>query len=346
MMPYDRFMAVLSGKKDDVDRIPCINSVSVATIEFMKASDAYWPAAHRDAMKMAKLGSAAHRSCGLDNVSVPFCMTIEAEALGAPIVFHEETIKWPSIREFKVKNTSDFKIPDDVSKTGRVPVVIEAIRLLKKEFESKVPVNVYMVPPFTSISSYLVDSITFLKWLRTMPEKVHEFCKETINVYVEIANLYRDAGADVITFHEMGASTDNISPTHFDEFVKPYLKEIIQRAKLPTILNICGSALPIAQKMVECGASAIAVDERTPINQARDVVDKIKPKYPIIGNVPAYGVIHTGPAEKIGEFVRKDIEEGVDAVAPGCDFWLETPTEHIKAFVDAARAFGSPSKKV
>ena len=346
MLPYDRLMAVLSGRKDDVDRIPCINSVSVATIEFMKAFDACWPAAHKDPVKMAKLGSAAHRSCGLENVSIPFCMTIEAEALGAPIAFHEDTIKWPSVREFKVKDKSDFKIPADVSKAGRVPVVVEAIGLLKKEFESKVPVNVYMVPPFTSISSYLVDSITFLKWLRTMPERVHEFCKETINAYVEIANLYRDAGADVITLHEMGASTDNISPTHFDQFVKPYLKEIIQRANLPTILNICGSALPIVDKMVECGASAIAVDERTPINKARETVDKIKPGYPIIGNVPAYGVIHAGPVEKIGEFVRKDIEEGVDAVAPGCDFWLETPTEHIKAFVDAAIAFGTPSKKV
>jgi uroporphyrinogen-III decarboxylase len=29
-------------------------------------------------------------------------------------------------------------------------------------------------------------------------------------------------------------------------------------------------------------------------------------------------------------------------VAPGCDFWLETPTAHIKAFVNAAIEFGTP----
>lgn len=342
MTSYERLMAVLSDNKKDIDKISCINSVSVSTIEFMDYYDAYWPAAHKDPVKMAKLGSAAHRLCGLNNVSVPFCMTVEAEVLGATIDFHEEKIKWPSVRKFQVKEPSDLKFPEDVSTTGRVPVVIEAIKILKKEFDGTVPVNAYIVPPFTSLSSYLVDSITFLKCLRMAPEKIHQFCKDTIDVYTEIANLYKDAGADVITLHEMGASTDNISPAHFEEFVKPYLKEIIRRLKLPTILNICGSSLMIVDKMVECGASAIAIDERTPIKKAREEIDRIKPGYPLIGNVPSYVVIHQGPIERISEAVKSCIEDGVNIVAPGCDFWIETPTEHIKAFVDACNKYGTP----
>ncbi len=342
MISYERLLNILNGRREDVDRIPCINSVSVSTIEFMKVYEAYWPAAHKDPLKMAKLGSAAHKLCGLDNVSVPFCMTVEAEVLGARIDFHEDKIKWPSVREFHAENPSDLEFPKDVSKTGRVPVVTEAIRKLKEEFEGKVPVNAYIVPPFTSISSYLVDSITFLKWLRKAPEKVHQFLKSTLDVYAEIANLYRDAGADVVTLHGMGVSNDNISPKHFDEFVKPYLKEIIKRLKSPTILNICGSASMIVDKMVECGASAIAVDERTPIKEAREKVDRIKEGYPIIGNVPSYGVIHQGPVERITEAVKGCLEDGVSMVAPGCDFWIETPTEHIKAFVEACIKHGTP----
>ncbi len=342
MTSYERFMNILNGKKKDVDRIPCINSVSVSTIEFMKVYDAYWPAAHKDPLKMAKLGSAVHRLCGLDNVSVPFCMTVEAEVLGARINFHEDKIKWPSVREFHVETPSDLKFPKDVSKTGRVPVVVEAIRKMKEEFEGKVPVNAYIVPPFTSLSSYLVDSITFLKWLRKAPEKVHQFLESTLDVYAEIATLYRDAGADVITLHGMGVSNDNISPKHFDEFVKPYLKEIIKRLNSHTILNICGSASMIVDKMVECGASAIAVDERTPIKEAREKVDRIRQDYPIIGNVPSYGVIHQGPVERISEAVKGCLEDGVSVVAPGCDFWIETPTEHIKTFVEACIKHGTP----
>ena len=330
---YDRFMAVLDGRPGDADKIPCVNTTSVATVGFMEAYDAYWPEAHRDPGKMARLGSAAHRICSLDNVSVPFCMTVEAEVLGSVIDFHEGSVRWPSIRQFQVADPSDIEIPEDVSEAGRVPVVVEAIQLLKEEFEGVVPVNAYMAPPFTSISSYLVDSISFLKWLRRSPETVHQFLRVTLDTYVEIANLYGEAGADVITLHEMGASNDIISPTHFGEFVKPYLSEITRRVKTPTVLNICGSTMAILESMMDCGASAIAVDERTPIHGARRIVDAKEPEYPLIGNIPAYDVIHAGPAERIGQAVGNATENGVDMVAPGCDFWLETPTEHIRAFV-------------
>jgi len=342
MNSYDRILTILHGKKKDVDRIPCVNSASVCTVDFMRACDSFWPAAHKDPVKMAKLGSAAHRLCGLDNVTVPFSTTVEAEVLGAVIDYHEDRIKWPTIREFRVKDPSDLKFPPDLSRAGTIPVITKAIKLLKEEFGGKVPVNAYLVPPFTSISSYLVDSISFLKCLIKDPEKVHSFCSTALDLYVEIANLYKEAGADVITLHEMGASNDNISPAHFDEFVKPYLKKIIKRLNMPTILNICGSTLRIVDKMVECGPSAIAVDERTPIGEARKIVDRISAGFPLIGNLPAYGVVHLGPVEKIREMVSKDIADGADMVAPGCDFWLETPTEHIKALVDATKEFGTP----
>jgi [methyl-Co(III) methanol-specific corrinoid protein]:coenzyme M methyltransferase len=335
-------MLMLHGKRHEVDRVPCINSVGTYTVDFMKACDAYWPFAHKDPEKMAKLASAAHRLCGLDNVSVPFDMTIEAEALGATINFHENTLRWPSIREFIKKDLSDLTLPQDVSKTGRIPLLVKAIEILKKEFHGKVPVNAFIAPPFTSISSYVVDTITFLKSLRTDPPRVHALLKGVVDFYAEIARLYQDAGADVITFHEMGGSTDNISPKHFEEFIVPYIKEVSASLKVPTILNICGSALPIIGKMLECGTNAIAIDERTPISKAKEVAEKANSNCVIIGNIPPHEIIHKGPVDAIRDAVRRAIEEGADMLAPGCDFWLETPTEHVKAFVDAAIEFGTP----
>ncbi len=341
MNSYDRFMGALNGRRSEIDRIPCVNSASVCTIEFMRACDAYWPAAHKDHAKMASLGSAAHRLCGLDNITVPFSTTVEAEVLGAPINYHDGKIKWPYITGFQVKDPSDFRFPDEVSSAGTLPAITKAIRLLKRDFGGTVPINAYLVPPFTSISSYLVDSTEFLKCIIREPKMIHDFCQKTLELYIEIARIYKEAGADVITLHEMGASNDNISPRHFDEFVKPYLKKIIESLGPPTILNICGSTLKIIDKMVECGPSAIAVDEKTPMVQARKIVDSVKPGMPLIGNISPHGVIHLGPVEKIRESVRDDIKNGTDMVAPGCDFWLETPTNHIRAFVEATRDFGT-----
>ncbi|MDF2954950.1 uroporphyrinogen decarboxylase family protein [Candidatus Alkanophaga liquidiphilum] len=346
MNAYERVMAVLEGRKDEVDRLPCVNTVSTATREFMEATDAFFPDAHKDVEKMVRLGAAAHKLCGLDNVSIPFDMTIEAEVFGAPIDFKERAAKkgrflWPMSKRFIIDDPSMFFVPDGFPRLKRVAVVEEAIKKLKEEFGSKVPVNVFMVPPFTSLSSYLVDTVKFMMWTRTEPQKIHEFMKVATPRFIEIAKVYEEAGADIITFHEMGGSMDNVSPDAWREFVGPYLKELIGAIKeSKTVLNICGRTEFIIEDMVRVGADAIAFDERTKVSVAREKADSVKKGYPIIGNVPAKQVIHAGSGELIKKVVKKTIEDGIDIVSPGCDFWIETPVEKIKIFVSAVEEYG------
>ena len=92
--------------------------------------------------------------------------------------------------------------------------------------------------------------------------------------------------------------------------------------------------------MVRVGADAIAFDERTKVSVAREKADSVKKGYPIIGNVPAKQVIHAGSGELIKKVVKKTIEDGIDIVSPGCDFWIETPVEKIKIFVSAVEEYG------
>lgn len=343
--PYDRLMKVLSGKKAEVDRLPVINPASTYNYDSMKAYDAYWPAAHKDPEKMAKLAAGLHRMTGLDNITVPFELTFEAEILGAPVNFFEDKIKWPSVKGFVAHEISDLKFPKDVATAGRVPVVTKAIKILKEEFAGKVPIIAYINCPFTSISSYLVEPVEFLKSLRKQPEKVREFYKASYPFYGEIANAFKEAGADVITYREEGVSLDNISIKDFDEYVKPYLAKLVGLTKGPKILHTCGLCVSgqkeIIGRMLEVGVDAISIEERTPMKATREFADKVKPGFPICGNIGPFSVIHNGPIERIKMAVKKVIEDGVDIVSPGCDFYLETPNEHVKAFVDAAIEFGT-----
>lgn len=341
MNSYERVLATLNGKKSQVDHLACANSVGTYTKPFMQAFDAFWPDSNRQAEKMARLAAAAHRTAGLDVITLPFDMVVEAEVLGAPVDFHEGQIRWPSVKRFTVKEPSDLKIPVDYVSRGRIPVVKQAIKLLKEEFGSKVPINVFVAPPFTSVSSYLIDTVTFYLWTKTAPEKVKALLDSVLDFYAGVAREYVEAGADMLTFHEMGASCDNISPQAFDQFAKPYLTKIIGQLKVPTVLNICGSADRIGGKMVETGASAVSIDEKTPIRKMREAVDQVKPGFPVIGNLSPRDVIHFGPKEKIEQAVKTAIDSGVDIVAPGCDFWIETPTEHIKYLVEATAGFGA-----
>jgi MtaA/CmuA family methyltransferase len=332
-------MSVLKGKAPL--QVPCVNSVGTYTRQFMELESAFWPEAHRDPEKMARLASAAHRRCGLDNITVPFDMLVEAEILGAPVVFHNE-VRWPSIKSFRAKEVGDLNIPEDVTEMGRVPVIVEAIKKLS-EYKGEVPIIATITPPFTSISSYLVDTVTFLTWIITAPEKVRSFMEAVKELYSDIVATYEEAGADIITFHEMGASTSNISPKHFETFVLPYLRRIFARTKARKILNICGSADQIIDKMVETGADAIAFDENTSIEKARQIANKRD--VAIIGNVSPYNVIFKGTPDLIENTVKSVLEKGVSAVAPGCDFYLETPIDNIRAFVEATRKAGCKNRE-
>lgn len=357
MSPYERLMAVLSwaranGRKEDVDRLPAFNCITTYTLDGMKIFDAYWPEAHKDPEKMARLGAAAHELSGLENVEVPFELTLEAEALGVELEFFEGKIKWPSVKRYFVKTVNDLKIPErpeQMRERGRVPVVCEAIKILKKRYGGKVPILANIDFPFQAIGGYIVDTAEWYKMLRSAPDEAHRFMQTLTPLFTEVGIAYLEAGADVLTYREEASSLANIHPKTFRSIVMPYLKDSIARTKKygRVILHCCGElwspTVENVSGLVECDADAVTIEEGTPMAKAREIANNLKgPWFPLGGNLSAYEVLHKGPIDKIRDRVKKVIEDGCDMPMAGCDIWLETPTEHLKAFVNAVIEFGTP----
>ena len=76
----------LNGER--VDRPPCIcpgGMMNMVTAELMERVGIYLPEAHTDARKMADLAKAVYEQGCFENCGVPFCMTIEAEEMGARV---------------------------------------------------------------------------------------------------------------------------------------------------------------------------------------------------------------------------------------------------------------------
>jgi len=352
MTPYDRIMAVLAGKKETIDRLPAFSVITTYTIEGMEIFDAYWPEAHKNPEKMARLGAALHELTGLENVEVPFELTLEAEALGIELEFFEGKIKWPSVKGYWIKKVEDLKIPErteEMRERGRVPVVCEAIRILKKRYEGKVPVIANIDFPYQAIGGYIVDTSTWYKYMRSEPEQAHKFMRALTPLFTEIAIAYLEAGADLVTYREEASSLANIHPKTFREFVMPYLKDSIARAKRHgrVILHCCGELwspnVENVSGLIECDPDAITVEEATPMVKVREIANRLKGSwYPIGGNLSAFEVLFKGPIEKIRDRVKKVIEDGCDMPMAGCDIWLETPTKNMKEFVNAVIEFGTP----
>jgi len=356
LSPYERLMAILNWRKDSIDRIPACSVIAAYTIDGMEIFDAYWPEAHKDPEKMAKLGSALHELTGLENVIVPFELTLEVEALGIELEFFEGMIKWPSVRKYWVTKVSDLKIPDKPEKMrelGRVPIVCKAIKILKERYGGKVPVIASIDYPWQAIGGYVVDTATWYKYVRSEPGKVHEFMKTLSPLFTEVAIAYLEAGADAVTYREEASSLANIKPETFRTFVQPYLKESIAQARKygKVILHCCGelwskkgdTIVENISGLIECDPDAFIVEEATPMIETRRIANKLKgPRFPIGGNLSAFAVLFEGPVEKIKDRVKRAIDSGCDIVNPGCDIWIQTPTEHIRAFVNAVIEYGSP----
>jgi [methyl-Co(III) methanol-specific corrinoid protein]:coenzyme M methyltransferase len=91
--------------------------------------------------------------------------------------------------------------------------------------------------------------------------------------------------------------------------------------------------------MLTCKPDGLAFDENTSINNTKEILKRNNSTIPIIGNIPSYDILHKGTHDQIHEAVKKALNEGVNIIAPGCDFYLATSIENIKIFVNAARKY-------
>ena len=84
-----------------VDKVPALTLSSVVTLEMMEAVDAWFPEAHLDAEKMARLAATSHDILGMDTIMPVFHSQLEAHAMGAPTEWAEKD-NWPSTSAYTV----------------------------------------------------------------------------------------------------------------------------------------------------------------------------------------------------------------------------------------------------
>ena len=82
---------------------------------------------------MAGLAAGIYEQGGFENFGVPFCMTVEAEAMGAK-VFLGTKINEPRVTSYPLQSMKDWKLKRINPEGGRVKVVLNAI----KSYETKI----------------------------------------------------------------------------------------------------------------------------------------------------------------------------------------------------------------
>jgi [methyl-Co(III) methanol-specific corrinoid protein]:coenzyme M methyltransferase len=337
MTPKERIMKLFSG--EEIDRPPCFSGMGNVTTEGLKSLEYKFAATHLDAAKMAGAAASTYKLFGFECGIAPFDLCIEAEALGCEInvYAHSEDILYPTIKKKLIHNEEEMEIniPSRLQGRGRIPLLCDAIGLMKKDIGGEVPIGTYVLGPFT-LAGQIMELNDLLKLSFKKPDKVGKLLDKLADVIVVVAAELEKAGADFITVREMGATSDVLSPRVFKNLILPYLKKIFEKLTVPKVIHICGKTNDIVTFMVESGARAISVDQKNDVAETRK---KVGNDALVFGNYDPYNVLVAGTPDLVRQTIKRCMNDGVNAVWPGCDIWPTVPADNIRTMMDEVRNY-------
>jgi [methyl-Co(III) methanol-specific corrinoid protein]:coenzyme M methyltransferase len=333
MTPRERVLSALLGEEKKEVVASCVTQVG--TVEAMEKLGIFWPEAHKDPEKMVDLGASLHKLTGLETCRIPFCLTVQAEALGCEVDMGTKD------RQPSIKGHLPFipeSLPPDFLERGRIPVIIKAVELMKRKY-GDLP-KIVGLEAVTTLTGHILGVENMLKMLIRQRDAVVKALDLCVKANTEYAKALIDAGAEVIVPCDPTASPEVISPRDFATLIKPRLKEladVIRKKGAVGVLHICGRAQRIVKDMAETGFHALSVEEKVNIKEAKAMIG---PKPVLVGNVSSAKTLLMGTPAQVEEEARAAIEAGVDVLAPGCGIAPHTPLVNIRALVEAAKRYG------
>lgn len=238
-----------------------------------------------------------------------------------------------------VKTAADLQrvsVPDVQERLG---YVFDAIRLIKKELNGRVPLIGFAGAPWT-ILCYMVQgkgSKTFdeaRSFCFNQPQLAHELLQMITTTTIAYLQAQADAGADAVQLFDSWGGL--LGPADFETFSLPYISQIVAALKDRTpVIVFSKGAWHALKKMGDTGAKALGVDWCICPQTARALAgDHIT----LQGNFD--------PAKLLMPItqIKKEVHQMLDAF--GRDRYIANlghgmlpniPVDHARAFVDAVK---------
>lgn len=334
-----RLISAMNLKK--VDRPPCIcpgGMMNMVTREVMENSKIFWPDAHLDPTLMAELTKAVHESNCFENYGVPFCMTVEVEAMGAEVdmgSIHYE----PHVISYAIDSVSQWqKLKKPDCNKGRTKVVLDAIKILKG-YGGNVPIIANLTGP-VSIASSLIEPSVYYKELRKNKEQAHALMEFICEHLIEFGIKQMEAGADIIAISDPSGTGEILGPKFFDEFVVQYINKAIKGIKEKAeeaefIVHICGQMKKVYANLSALNCNTISLDAIVNLKEAKNNL----PEKAIMGNVSTYA-IESGTAPKVADITRYCMRSNSSIISPACGLGNNSPLANLQAMLKTVKEEG------
>ena len=335
MTSRQRVLAAL--KRQPVDRTPVCNPTSVATVELMDLVDAYFPQANRNAEKMARLAATSYTELGFDTIMPVFTIIQESSALGCRIQW-ESKDNWPTVKMSQPiwAEPEDIKIPANLCTHPDTQCVLDAIRLLRREFGDEVCIIGKTMGPW-SLGYHCFGVERFLLMSLDDPDKTKRCLDKMKESTIEFGRAQIDAGADALTLPDH-ATGDLVSSEYYQRYLRELHIEFVDQIPIPLILHICGKTEDRMEYIAQTGMAAFHYDSKNNPQLSMGIVhDRIS----LVGNVNNPETLYSKGPQQVQEEVCRNLDAHVHLVGPECAIPLQTPIENLKAIPAAVARWAS-----
>ena len=337
MNSMERIAATL--KFQDADRIPVIAQVfgHAATLSGVSIDEYV-----RDGETLARCQLNALKQYGYDAVFSVMDVNVEAESIGSVLQYRMN--QYPVIGRYALSRDSDWNalaIPDPLQ-AGRMPEMLKAIGVLRRELGNSAPVIGCVLGPFT-LASQLLGLETTLYLAVDDPERLERLMDYATEVVIRFGTAQLQAGAHLPLVFDPSASPAVIPPKFFREFELPRLKRVLgtfaKAGAIANWLHIAGPVSPILPYYPEARVDIANFDYCVPAAEARDILPSIS----LDGNIKSLTFVEGSPKDIKAEAVKllsAFSDRGGFILSSGCEVPPESPPENVAAMVNATRTGG------
>ncbi|MCR9064657.1 MAG: uroporphyrinogen decarboxylase [Cytophagales bacterium] len=273
---------------------------------------------------------------GVDAAIIFSDILVVPEAMNLP---YEMVEKKGPVFPKTVKTETDIHALNTEDIEHHLAYVIDAIKLVKKELNGRVPLIGFAGAPFT-IFCYMIEgkgSKTFSlakKMLYTEPEISRALLQKITDVTITYLKAQIAAGADLVQIFDSWAGI--LSPEQYSAFAIPYIKQICDAIQETPVTVFAKGAYFAREEIGQLGCQVVGLDWNMSISESR----KLIPNKTLQGNLD--------PCVLYGSF--NEIERNTKAMLTafgkqryianlGHGVYPDTNPDNVKCFIDTVKSF-------
>ncbi len=275
------------------------------------------------------------RALGVDAAIIFADILLPLQGMGIDLEFAKG--EGPVIHN-PVRSMADVKALRTLEPETALGFVLEAIKIVRKELDGKVPLIGFAGAPFT-VASYLIEgghSSHYIKTKQMMygePDAWQALMEKLSRATLGYLTQQIRAGAQAFQLFDSWVGC--LSPGDYSQFVLPYSRRVIAGLKkedVPVIHFGTGTSA-ILELMKSAGSSVMGLDWRIDLD---DAWDRLGPDVAVQGNLDPVALF--GPLGEIEKRVDDILKRAGNR--PGHIFNLghgilpKTPVDHVAAVVE------------